>query len=199
MNISYEVLLSVSLMIVKVFGILILGYFIGRLAKVLIKIVLKRIIGIDKWLEMKGIKVFRGEFSEVVSTIVKDFIYLISFAYALIYSGVDILISLGNIFIAVLSYLFIIAIIMIMVHLLTKVFLEDILSSLFFFGKNETLLRIISIFIYTIALIVTLDYLGLLSKALLYIFLIVFGGFVIFVSVMFGIAYGDKIRETIKK
>lgn len=199
MNISYEVLLSVSLMIVKVFGILILGYFIGRLAKVLIKIVLKRIIGVDKWLDMKGIKVFRGEFSEVVSTIVKDFIYLISFAYALIYSGVDILISLGNIFIAVLSYLFIIAIIMIMVHLLTKVFLEDILSSLFFFGKNETLLRIISIFIYTIALIVTLDYLGLLSKALLYIFLIVFGGFVIFVSVMFGIAYGDKIRETIKK
>jgi len=199
MNTLYETLLSASWIIVKVFGILILGYFVGRFVKILTKFILRKVMGIDRWLEMKNIRIFRGEFSETVSVIAKDFVYLLFFAYALIYSDIDILVGLGRIFITAISYLSIIAVIMIMVHLLIKVFLEDLLSSLSFIGKNEVLFKVALATVYVVSLVVTLDYLGLLSKALLYIFLIVFGGFVIFVSVMLGIAYGDKIKEMIKK
>jgi len=195
----YSDLLSISWIIVKVFGILILGYFLGRIAKILIKFLLRKVIGIDKWLEMKGIKVFKGDFSEIISTIAKDFVYLIFFAYALIYSEIDILVKLGDMFLLVLFYLSIILIIMIMVHLLLKVFLEDILEKLLLVGNNEVLLKIVQILIYVIALVITLDYMNLLSKSLLYIFLIAFGGFVVFLSVMFGIAYGEKIKEMLKK
>jgi len=199
MDILYSDLLSISWIIVKVFGILILGYFLGRITKILIKFLLRKVIGIDKWLEMKGIKVFKGDFSEVISTIAKDFVYLIFFAYALIYSEIDILVRLGDMFLLVLSHLSIILIVMIMVHLLLKVFLEDILEKLLLVGDNEVLLKIVQILIYLIALVITLDYMNLLSKSLLYIFLIAFGGFVVFLSVMFGIAYGEKIKEMLKK
>jgi len=199
MDLSYTNLLSISWIIVKVFGILILGYFLGRITKILVKFLLKKVIGIDKWLEMKGIKVFKGEFSETLSIIAKDFVYLIFFAYALIYSDIDMLVKLGNMFILALSYISVILIIMIMVHLLLKVFLEDLLEKLLMIDHNEILLRIVSASIYVIALIITLDYMNLLSRSLLYIFLIAFGGFVIFLSVMFGIAYGEKIKEMLKK
>jgi len=199
MEISYTTLLSISWIIVKVFGILILGYFLGRITKIFVKFLLKKIVGIDKWLEMKGIKVFRGEFSETLSTIAKDFIYLIFFAYSLIYSDIDILTKLGDMFILALSYIWVILIIMIMVHLLLKVFLEDLLEKILLIGNNEILLRVVSVLIYIIALIITLDYMNLLSRSLLYIFLIAFGGFIVFLSVMLGIAYGEKIKEMLKK
>jgi len=196
---SYSTLLSISWIIVKVFGILILGYFLGRITKVLVKFLLKKVIGIDKWLDMKGVKVFNGDFSEIIAVIAKDFIYLIFFAYALIYSDIGILIRLGDMFLLVLFYISIILIVMIMVHLLLKVFLEDVINKLLLVGNNAVLTRVISILVYMIALIITLDYMNLLSRSLLYIFLIAFGGFVIFLSVTFGIAYGEKIKEMLKK
>ncbi|MFH7903061.1 MAG: hypothetical protein QXQ19_01145, partial [Candidatus Aenigmatarchaeota archaeon] len=68
-----------------------------------------------------------------------------------------------------------------------------------FLKEIEELRAPIYSIIYFISVIITLDYLGLLSKALLYIFLISFSGIVIFIAIFFGIAYGEKIKEKIKR
>ncbi|RIB35295.1 MAG: hypothetical protein BXU00_02075 [Candidatus Nanoclepta minutus] len=199
METLFDQLLSVSQSIAIVIGILILGYFVGRLVKVILKFILKKVIGLDKLLEIKNVKVFRGEVSDTIATIAKDFTYLIFIAYSLIYSKVDVLVTLGNIFLTVLSYILTIVAIMIIVHLIVKVFLEDILGKLSFFESNRIFLSFISALVYIIAFIITLDYLNLLSKALLYIFLIFFGSFMIFISVTLGVAYGEEVKGIIKK
>ncbi|MEM1804660.1 MAG: hypothetical protein QXI77_01525, partial [Nanopusillaceae archaeon] len=97
------------------------------------------------------------------------------------------------------AVLLILTTVLIIVHLFTKIFLDDLLSKITFLREIEELKAPIYAIIYFISVIITLDYLGLLSKALLYIFLISFSGIIIFIAIFFGVAYGEKIKEKIKR
>ncbi|MEM0379624.1 MAG: hypothetical protein QW038_02170 [Nanopusillaceae archaeon] len=198
MEISYEIIFNYVKSISYIFLIILIGYIVGRLTKLIIKILLSKFLGIDKWLEMKNIKIFDGKFSNVISNLVKDFMYLIFFSYALMYSDIEILIWIGKLALSIIMNLLVLIIILIIVHLFAKMFLEDFLSKITFFKEIEELKKPVYIIIYFVSIIIALDYLGLLSKALLYIFLISFSAIIIFISIVFGIAYGEKIKEKIK-
>lgn len=195
----YENLMSISEVIVRIVGILIIGYIVGRISKIIMLFFLRKIIGLDKWLESYNIKISNTPLSVILSNLTKNFIYLIFFAYAFIYSGVDFLVKFGNLLLNLIIYIIIIIIALLAVHLLIKLIIEEVFAEINILERNRQLVRVFSAVIYMITIMIVLDYLNLLSKALLYVFLILLSGFVIFVAVTFGIAYGEKIKEEIKK
>ncbi|MEM4588172.1 MAG: hypothetical protein QXW13_01480 [Nanopusillaceae archaeon] len=199
MELQYEIMFDYAKSIFNIFLIIFIGYVLGRIAKIIFKAFLSKVLGIDKWLEIKKIKIFYGNFSTVASNILKDFIYLIFFSYALIYSNIAPLVEVGQLALNIVVVLLILTTVLIIVHLFTKIFLDDLLSKITFLKEIEELRVPIYSIIYFISVIITLDYLGLLSKALLYIFLISFSGIVIFIAIFFGVAYGEKIKEKIKR
>ncbi len=73
--------------------ILIVGYAMGRILSVIVKVFLSRILNVDEWLKRKNIKnAFYGVgVSDFYSSMIKWYIYLIFIAYALNYIEINLI------------------------------------------------------------------------------------------------------------
>ncbi len=177
--------------------IVLIGYFVGKLVALILKIILKNILGLDKWLHDKQIMT-TYPFTDLIVNTAKFFIYFyfmgLSFYVIPYFSNIGILIF------EILNNLLIIIIVMIISYAMSEFMLRSFLYPAiqnfkyvnFIFGS----IRFIVLFFI---LVLTLSYLNILSPVLLYMFIILFGGIVISISIAIGIALGDILKEKFRE
>ncbi|BBL45654.1 hypothetical protein MJ1_0501 [Nanobdella aerobiophila] len=186
--------LKVSIVFIS---IVVIGYFIGKLVSFILKIILNKILGFDSWLHSRGIA---QEYSitNIILSIIRFFIYFyfIGYAFKILPYNISII---GILLLSVLNYLLIIILSMIiafiMLEMIIKTSIEPILNNIKYKSEMMTLLRFITMFF---VLVLLLSYLNLLSPILLYLFIILFSGMIIPISIALGIALGDLFKEKIK-
>ncbi|MGC9079815.1 MAG: hypothetical protein ACP5G1_03705, partial [Nanopusillaceae archaeon] len=184
--------------IILFISIIILGYFLGKVISILLKIILNKILGLDSWLHKKGI--FKEQsFSNLIINVIKFFIYFYFVGYAFFVIPNEYLISIGNMITSSLNYLIIIILSMIvaygMIEYVSISILEPFLNGIKY--KNLFIASFKFISMYFIFILV-LSYINLLSPVLLYLFIILFGGIVLTFSISFGIAFGYYLKRKFK-
>jgi len=174
-------------------SIIIIGYFIGKLTALILKIILKKVLGLDRWLQDKQIMTTYS-LTDLIVNIVKFFIYFyfIGFSFYII----PYISNIGILIFDILNNLLTLIIVMIISYAMTEFILRSFLYPAiqnfkyvnFIFGS----IRFIVLFFI---LVLTLSYLNILSPVLFYMFIILFGGIVISISIAIGIALGDILKE----
>ena len=200
-NLILQVFSYNTLKVMLIFiSIVLIGYFVGKLVALILKIILKNILGLDKWLHDKQIMTTYS-FTDLIVNITKFFIYFyfvgLSFYVTSYFSNIGILIF------EILNNLLIIIIVMIISYAMSEFMLRSFLyPSIQNFKYVNFILSSIRFIILFFILVLTLSYLNILSPVLLYMFIILFSGIVISISIAIGIALGDilkeKFREVIK-
>jgi hypothetical protein len=174
-------------------SIIIIGYFIGKLIALILKIILKKFLGLDKWLQDKQIMTTYS-LTDLIVNIAKFFIYFyfIGFSFYII----PYISNIGILIFDILNNLLTI----IMVMIISYAMMEFILRSFLYpaiqnFKYVNFILGSIRFIVLFFILVLTLSYLNILSPVLLYMFIILFGGIVISISIAIGIALGDVLKE----
>ena len=187
-NILKIILISIS--------IIIIGYFIGKLIALILKIILKKFLGLDKWLHDKQIMTTYS-FTDLIVNITKFFIYFyfIGFSFYIVpYSS-----NIGILIFDILNNLLTIIVVMIisyaMMEFILRSFLYPAIQNFKYVNFVSGSIRFIVLFFI---LVLTLSYLNILSPVLLYMFIILFSGIVISISIAIGIALGDVLKEKIR-
>jgi len=177
-------------------SIIIIGYFIGKLIALILKIILKKVLGLDKWLQDKQIMTTYS-LTDLIVNIVKFFIYFyfIGFSFYII----PYISNIGILIFDILNNLLTIIVVMIISYAMTEFILRSFLYPVIQNFKYVNLIfgsiRFIVLFFI---LVLTLSYLNLLSPVLLYMFIILFGGIIISISIAMGIALGNILKEKIR-
>ena len=190
---SYNTLKAMLIFI----SIVLIGYFVGKLVALILKIILKNILGLDKWLHDKRIMTTYS-FTDLIVNITKFFIYFyfvgLSFYVISYFSNIGILIF------EILNNLLIIIIVMIISYAMSEFMLRSFLyPAIQNFKYVNFILSSIRFIILFFILVLTLSYLNILSPVLLYMFIILFGGIVISISIAIGIALGDILKEKFRE
>jgi len=190
---SYNTLKAMLIFI----SIVLIGYFVGKLVALILKIILKNILGLDKWLHDKQIMTTYS-FTDLIVNITKFFIYFyfvgLSFYVISYFSNIGILIF------EILNNLLIIIIVMIISYAMSEFMLRSFLyPAIQNFKYVNFILSSIRFIILFFILVLTLSYLNILSPVLLYMFIILFGGIVISISIAIGIALGDILKEKFRE
>ncbi|MFP3167085.1 MAG: hypothetical protein RXQ68_01520 [Candidatus Nanopusillus sp.] len=179
------VLISVS--------IIIIGYFIGKLIALILNIILKKVLGLDKWLHDKQIMT-TYPLTDLIVNIVKFFIYFyfIGFSFYI----VPYISNIGILIFDILNNLLIIIIVIIISYAMMEFILRSFLyPAIQNFKYLNFILGSIRFIVLFFILVLTLSYLNILSPVLLYMFIILFGGIVISISIAIGIALGNVLKE----
>jgi hypothetical protein len=177
-------------------SIIIIGYFIGKLIALMLKIILKKILGLDKWLHDKQIMTTYS-LTDLIVNIVKFFIYFyfIGFSFYII----PYVSNIGMLIFDILNNLLTIIVVMIISYAMTEFILRSFLyPAIQNFKYVNFILGSIRFIVLFFILVLTLSYLNILSPVLLYMFIILFGGIVISISIAIGIALGDVLKEKIR-
>ena len=177
-------------------SIIIIGYFIGKLISLILKIILKKILGLDKWLHDKQIMTTYS-LTDLIVNIVKFFIYFyfIGFSFYII----PYVSNIGMLIFDILNNLLTIIVVMIISYAMTEFILRSFLyPAIQDFKYVNFILGSIRFIVLFFILVLTLSYLNILSPVLLYMFIILFGGIVISISIAIGIALGDVLKEKIR-
>jgi hypothetical protein len=190
---SYNTLKAMLIFI----SIVLIGYFVGKLVALILKIILKNILGLDKWLHDKRIMTTYS-FTDLIVNITKFFIYFyfvgLSFYVISYFSNIGILIF------EILNNLLIIIIVMIISYAMSEFMLRSFLyPAIQNFKYVNFILGSIRFIVLFFILVLTLSYLNILSPVLLYMFIILFGGIVISISIAIGIALGDILKEKFRE
>jgi len=190
---SYNTLKAMLIFI----SIVLIGYFVGKLVALILKIILKNILGLDKWLHDKRIMTTYS-FTDLIVNITKFFIYFyfvgLSFYVISYFSNIGILIF------EILNNLLIIIIVMIISYAMSEFMLRSFLyPAIQNFKYVNFILGSIRFIILFFILVLTLSYLNILSPVLLYMFIILFGGIIISISIAVGIALGDILKEKFRE
>jgi hypothetical protein len=174
-------------------SIIIIGYFIGKLIALILKIILKKVLGLDRWLYDKQIMTTYS-LTDLIVNVTKFFIYFyfIGFAFYIVpYTS-----NIGTLIFNILSSLLIIIVVIIisyaMMEFILRYFLYPAIQN---FKYVNFILGSIRFIVLFFMLVLTLSYLNLLSPVLLYMFIILFGGIVISISIAIGIALSDILKE----
>ncbi|MDT7891029.1 MAG: hypothetical protein RQ869_03125 [Candidatus Nanopusillus sp.] len=190
---SYNTLKAILVFI----SIVLISYFVGKLVALILKIILKNILGLDKWLHDKQIMTTYS-FTDLIVNITKFFIYFyflgLSFYVISYFSNIGILIF------EILNNLLIIIIVMIISYAMSEFMLRSFLyPAIQNFKYVNFILGSIRFIVLFFILVLTLSYLNILSPVLLYMFIILFGGIVISISIAIGIALGDILKEKFRE
>ena len=180
------------------FLILISGYLIGRIVAALIEILLGKVLNVDRWLEMKGIKKFLNVgFSKLFANLGKWYVYLSFISYALFYSHLSFLVEASNLLNQMLPKLFAALLILFLGIFIAEIFRGSLKKMKFAYSKQiSNFLRFLIIYI---AVVIALDYLGINVEILIEIFRIGMLGITLAFSIAFGIAFGFAIRKDVEK
>jgi hypothetical protein len=178
-------------------SIVLIGYFVGKLVALILKIILKNILGLDKWLHDKQIMTTYS-FTDLIVNITKFFIYFyfvgLSFYVISYFSNIGILIF------EILNNLLIIIVVMIISYAMFEFMLRSFLyPAIQNFKYVNFILGSIRFIVLFFILVLTLSYLNILSPVLFYMFIILFGGIVISISIAIGIALGDILKEKFRE
>ncbi len=173
--------------------IVLIGYFVGKLVALILKIILKNVLGLDKWLHDKQIMT-TYPFTDLIVNTTKFFIYFyfvgLSFYVIPYFSNIGILIF------EILNNLLIIIIVMIISYAMSEFMLRSFLyPAIQNFKYVNFILNSIRFIVLFFILVLTLSYLNILSPVLFYMFIILFGGIIISISIAIGIALGDILKE----
>ena len=190
---SYNTLKAMLIFI----SIVLIGYFVGKLVALILKIILKNILGLDKWLHDKRIMATYS-LTDLIVNITKFFIYFyfvgLSFYVISYFSNIGILIF------EILNNLLIIIIVMIISYAMSEFMLRSFLyPAIQNFKYVNFILSSIRFIVLFFILVLTLSYLNILSPVLLYMFIILFGGIIISISIAIGIALGDILKEKFRE
>ena len=177
-------------------SIMIIGYFIGKLIALILKIILKKVLGLDKWLHDKQIMTAYS-FTDLTVNIAKFFIYFyfIGFSFYIVPYVSNIGIIIFNILNSLLIIIIVIIISYAMMEFILRSFLYPAIQNFKYVNFISGSIRFTVLFFI---LVLTLSYLNILSPVLLYMFIILFGGIVISISIAIGIALGDVLKEKIR-
>jgi len=174
-------------------SIIIIGYFIGKLIALILKIILKKVLGLDKWLKDKQIMTTYS-LTDLIVNIVKFFIYFyfIGFSFYII----PYISNIGILIFNILNNLLTIIVVMIISYAMTEFILRSFLyPAIQDFKYVNFILGSIRFIVLFFVLVLTLSYLNLLSPVLFYMFIILFGGIIISISIAIGIALGNILKE----
>lgn len=197
-NLILQVFSYNTLKVILIFiSIVLIGYFVGKLVALILKIILRNILGLDKWLHDKQIMTAYS-FTDLIVNITKFFIYF--YFVGLSFYIISYFNSIGILIFEILNNLLIIILVMIIAYAMSEFMLRSFLYPAiqnfkyvnFIFGS----IRFIVLFFI---LVLTLSYLNILSPVLLYMFIILFGGIVISISIAIGIALGDILKEKFRE
>ena len=197
-NLILQVFSYNTLKIMLIFiSIVLIGYFVGKLVALILKIILKNILGLDKWLHDKQIMT-KYSFTDLIVNITKFFIYFyfvgLSFYVISYFSNIGILIF------EILNNLLIMIIVMIISYAMSEYMLRSFLyPSIQNFKYVNFILGSIRFIVLFFILVLTLSYLNILSPVLLYMFIILFSGIIISISIAIGIALGDILKEKFRE
>jgi hypothetical protein len=187
-NILKIIVISVS--------IIIIGYFIGKLTALILKIILKKILGLDKWLHDKQIMT-EYSLTDLLVNIVKFFIYFYFIGFS--FYVVPYIRNIGILIFNILNSLFIIIVVIIISYAMMEFILRSFLyPAIQNFKYVNFILGSIRFIVLFFILVLTLSYLNLLSPVLFYMFIILFGGIITSISIAIGIALGDVLKEKIR-
>ena len=197
---SFEYLLN----IVYPIGLLIIGYIAGKTVGLIVRFFLYNVIGLDKWLEMKQIKIFEKGASSLLSNIAKWYIYLFFIGEALISTKVKFLEDIGNSLLNFIPKLFIGILIFVAGFIILEALQKEIISNLEIQEKYKSVISKIIRFIGAyVLLVIALNQIGIDTTILIYLFIILFASIVLSFSIAIGIAFGfalkDKASEIIEK
>jgi len=197
---SFEYLLN----IVYPIGLLIIGYIAGKTVGLIVRFFLYNVIGLDKWLEMKQIKIFEKGASSLLSNIAKWYIYLFFIGEALISTKVKFLEDIGNSLLNFIPKLFIGILIFVAGFIILEALQKEIISNLEIQEKYKSIISKIIRFIGAyVLLVIALNQIGIDTTILIYLFIILFASIVLSFSIAIGIAFGfalkDKASEIIEK
>ena len=177
-------------------SIIIIGYFIGKLIALILNIILKKVLGFDKWLHDKQIMTTYS-LTDLIVNIVKFFIYFYFIGFS--FYMVPYVSNIGTIIFNILDSLLIIILVIIisyaMMEFILRSFLYPAIQNFKYVNFILGSIRFTALFFI---LVLTLSYLNILSPVLLYMFIILFGGIVISISIAIGIALGDVLKEKIR-
>jgi len=174
-------------------SIIIIGYFIGKLIALILKIILKKVLGLDKWLKDKQIMTTYS-LTDLIVNIAKFFIYFyfIGFSFYII----PYISNIGILIFNILNNLLTIIVVMIISYAMTEFILRSFLyPAIQDFKYVNFILGSIRFVVLFFVLVLTLSYLNLLSPVLFYMFIILFGGIIISISIAIGIALGNILKE----
>ena len=177
-------------------GLLILGYVIGKSIGLLTKFLLKNVLGLYRWLEMKGIKAFEGKVSLILSNIVKWYIYVYFISEALFQSKIKVLedigVSLAYVTPSIFLAIFIFVIGLLVIELITR----EVITSFDIPEKQKPIIIKIIRFIGIYAISVfALSQTGIDTTILIYMLVIIFAGVVLAISIAVGIAFGFALKD----
>jgi hypothetical protein len=174
-------------------SIIIIGYFIGKLIALILKIILKKVLGLDKWLQDKQIMT-KYSLTDLIVNIAKFsiYFYFIGFSFYI----VPYVSNIGILIFDILNSLLIIIVVIIISYAMMEFILRSFLyPAIQNFKYANFILNSIRFIVLFFILILTLSYLNLLSPVLFYMFIILFGGIVISISIAIGIALADILKE----
>jgi len=174
-------------------SIIIIGYFIGKLIALILKIILKKVLGLDKWLQDKQIMT-KYSLTDLIVNIAKFsiYFYFIGFSFYI----VPYVSNIGILIFDILNSLLIIIVVIIISYAMMEFILRSFLyPAIQNFKYVNFILNSIRFIVLFFILILTLSYLNLLSPVLFYMFIILFGGIVISISIAIGIALADILKE----
>lgn len=182
--------------------ILLVGYIIGRLVGAMVSGILRRFLGLDKWVRRKGLmdELYEIRPSSLLAGLVKWYIYLLSMGIAVEELGSGVLADIARVLVnyspKVLAGFFLMFIGLLVGGMLKKHVLGSALVGKEFFGS---LLKFSAVAIFTIAALSTM---GMDVSLLIHIVVIAVAAIAISVGVAVGVALGlvlkDELRPYIK-
>ena len=178
--------------------ILIIGYVIGKLIGSLIKIFLQKVLGLDKWLEMKGLEdaIFGISISSFIASLVKWYIYFIFISSAITYLNIPTLSEFLDKFILYYPRIIAFATLILFGLIAGEWLREKILETNIVF--KEAIGSGIKFLSVLITITIALQVLYIDVTPLIWIITILIGGFVLTLSIAVGIGLGLALKDELK-
>lgn len=178
--------------------LLIIGYIIGKLVGASIRIFLTKVLGLDKWLEMKGLEdaAFGIKISAFISGLVKWYIYFLFIGAAISALKIPMLEPYMYSFVQFYPRIIAAAIILLFGFIVGEWFREKILETELIF--KDTIGIIAKALVIIIFFIMTLNSLMIDATPILWVLLIFVGGMILSAAIGIGIAVGLALKDEIK-
>jgi len=178
--------------------LLIIGYIIGKIIGASIRIFLAKVLGLDRWLEMKGLEdaAFGIKVSAFISGLVKWYIYFLFIGAAISTLNIPMLEPYMYSFIEFYPRIIAAAVIILFGLIVGEWFRERILETDVVFKEH---IGVILKFIATVIFfVIALNSLMIDATPILWILAIFIGGIIIAISVAVGVALGFALKDEIK-
>lgn len=201
LNVLRELYRSIVEILPNVFEamiILIIGYVIGRLIGETVRIFLQKFLGLDRWLEMRGLEdaAFGIRISHLTAGLIKWYVYFIFIAEAVSRLNIEALTAYLNIFILYYPRIFAAASIFVIGLILSEWLREKVIETMLLF--KEFFGGIVKFIVATLFFLLALDVLTVNVQPIYQLIYFAVGGFILSLSLAFGIALGFILKEELR-